>query len=127
MIALGDCRKALEAALTAEGYNVSPGDDLVPEGATIAHFVVNYHASVAGPTRGAMSVAGTEVRIAVGRADERSATERVDAVASTLWVALEATPGPWRSLVVQTARPDVPLRVGDATYATLALILELYV
>lgn len=127
MIALAECRKALVAALTAEGFNVSHGDDLVPEGATVAHFVMAYHRTIAADARGGMAVAGTEVRLAIGRADEQSATERVDALMSTLWVALEAADGPWHSLIVQTARPDAPLRVGDSTYATAALILELYV
>lgn len=127
MIALADCRKALVSALTAEGYNVSAGADLVPAGATVSHFVMNYHPTIAGVAHGGMAVAGAEVRIAVSRADEASATDALDGAMSTLWAVLEGADGPWHVLTVQTARPDSPLTVGDATYSTAAFIVELYV
>lgn len=126
MIGLADVRAALRLALQALELNVSDGGDLVPNGAAIGPFVVNYHPTIAGATQ-AMAVAGCEIRIATDRADEASAYKRLDDAMTTIAPAIEAAPGPWRSVVVQTARPDNPLTVGDASYAALALVCEFYV
>jgi len=123
VIALTDCRAALAKALEAEGFNVSPGGDLVPEGALIGGFVCNYHRTVDS----GLTVAGVEVRLGLSRADEASATAAQDDAMTTLWRALESAAGPWHALIVQTSRPDVPITVGDSTYQTLALVLELHV
>lgn len=126
MIALADVRKALAATLAAEGYNVSAGDDLVPEGAVITGFVCDYHPTVAGGAS-SVAVASTEVRVALARAHEASAMESVDNAQSTLWAALEATNGPWRSIVVEGSRPAPSLTVGDAQYASVSFIVSFYV
>ena len=126
MIALADVRAALKAALQGLELNVSDGGDLVPNGAAIDGFVVNYHPTIAGQAQ-AMAVAGCEIRIATDRADEASAYERLDAAMTTIPPVIEAAPGPWRSVIVSTARPDSPLNVGDASYASLALVCEFYI
>lgn len=126
MIALADVRAALAAALRGLELNVSDGGDLVPNGAAIGAFVVNFHPTIAGVQQ-AMAVAGVEVRIVTDRASESDAYGRLDAFTTTVPPALEAAPGPWHSLIVKTARPDSPLTVGDASYAALALVIETYV
>jgi hypothetical protein len=117
----------MAAALTAAGYNVSAGDDLVPNGALIGDFVCNYHPTIAGVTQGGMVRAGVEVRIVTDRADEGSARHRIDDALSSVFVVLEKATGRWHSLTVQTSRPDSPLTVGEASYASAALIVEIYV
>ena len=124
VIDLRDCRAALATLLEEEGYNVSSGGDLVPEGAAIGGFVCNYHVSIGAPV---ITRVGLEVRLALSRADEASAMSAQDAAMTTVWAVLEGAAGPWHALIVQTSRPDVPLTVGDATYQTLALVLELHV
>jgi hypothetical protein len=127
VIALADVRAALTVALRGLELNVSDGADLVPNGAAIGGFVVNYHPTIAGTERGAMAVAGVEIRIATDRADEASAYGRMDAAMTTIPPAIERAPGPWHSCVVSTARPDSPLLIGDASYAALALVCEFYI
>ena len=123
---LAACREALNATLKGLGYNVSDGADLVPDGAMVSTFVVSYHRTMAGPPSG-LSVAGCEVRLVTGRADEASATERLDNAMSLVWRELERATGPWHALIVQSARPDQPITSGDATYQSIALIVELHV
>lgn len=127
MKALTEVRLALVEALAGAGYNVSPGGDLVPNGATIGGFVCNYHPTVAGANGSHMAVAGCEVRVATDRADEWSAQERMDEAMTALWQVLEQADGPWHSAFVSTARPDAPLTVGESTYASLAFVMEFYV
>jgi hypothetical protein len=127
VIALADVRAALATALRGLELNVSDGSDLVPNGAAIGGFVVNYHPTIAGADNGAMAIAGVEVRIATDRADEASAYARMDAAMTTIPPAIEGAPGPWHSAIVTTARPDSPLNVGDASYAALALVCQFYI
>ena len=126
MIALADVRKALADALRGAGLNVSDGGDLVPNGAAIGGFVVNFHPTIAGGAK-SMAVAGVEVRIATDRADEASAYERMDSLSTYVPPVIEAAVGPWHSVYVSTARPDSPLLVGDASYASVALVCEFYI
>lgn len=126
MIALADVRAALTTALRGLELNVSDGGDLVPNGAAIGGFVVNFHPTIAGQAQ-AMAIAGVEVRIATDRADEASAYARMDQLTTTVPPVLERAPGPWHSCVVKTARPDSPLNVGDASYASIALVCEFYI
>lgn len=126
MIDLGACRSALADALRAAELNVSDGDDLVPNGAAIGPFVMAYHRTIAGAP-GNMAVAGVEVRVVTSRADEASAYTFLDAAMSTLPFLIERATGPWHSIVVQSARPDSPLTIGEASYASVALIIELHV
>lgn len=126
MIALADVRAALATALRGLELNVSDGADLVPNGAAIGGFVVNFHPTIAGMTQ-AMAIAGVEVRIATDRADEASAYGRMDALSTQVPPVIEAAPGPWHSVIVSTARPDNPLLIGDASYASVALVCEFYI
>jgi hypothetical protein len=126
VIALALVRAALADCLRGLELNVSDGGDLVPNGAAIGGFVVNFHPTIAGQLQ-AMAVAGVEVRIATDRADEASAYERMDTLSTYVPAAIEAAPGPWHSVLVSTARPDSPLLVGDASYASVALVCEFYI
>jgi hypothetical protein len=126
MINLGDCRAAIADALRSAELNVSDGGDLVPNGALIGAFVVNYHPTIAGGPS-ATARAGCEVRVMVSRADEGSAYSGLDAVMTTLWQVLEQAPGPWHALIVSTARPDGPTQVGEASYQSASLVLEVFV
>lgn len=126
MIDLHACRVALASALRALELNVSDGGDLVPNGASIGPFVCAYHRTI-GTGAAGVTVAGTEVRIVTDRASEADAYGRLDAAMSTVPPAIERAPGPWHSIVVQSARPDSPLQIGEASYASLALLIELHV
>lgn len=126
MIDLHACRVALQDALRAAELNVSDGGDLVPNGASVGPFVCDYHRTIAGGP-GSLTVAGCEVRVVTDRADEASAYGRLDGAMTHLWELVERAPGPWHALIVQSARPDSPLQVGEASYAALAFIVELHV
>jgi len=127
VIDLGACRTALATALRSAELNVSDGGDLVPNGASIGPFVCSYHRTIGGSDHVGLTVAGCEVRVVTDRADEASAYGRLDAAMTHLPPIIETAPGPWHALVVQSARPDSPLQVGEASYASLALIIELHV
>ncbi len=126
MIDLNACRVALQDALRAAELNVSDGDDLVPNGASVGPFVCDYHRTIAGGAS-SLTVAGCEVRMVTDRADEGSAYARLDGAMTYLPLLLEQAPGPWHAVIVQSARPDSPLQVGEATYAAVAFIVELHV
>ena len=127
MIVLADARAAIAKALTDAGLNVSRGDDLVPLGASIGAFTIDYHPTFAGNGVKSMGVAALDVRVMTDRADEASAFARVDEAMNVVPPLLEAAPGPWRSLTVQVARNDSPVTVGDASYAVVTFSLALYV
>jgi hypothetical protein len=126
VIDLHACRVALADALRTAELNVSDGGDLVPNGAAIGPFVCAYHRTI-GSGNASVTVAGTEIRVVTDRASEADAYARLDAAMSFLPHVIEQAPGPWLNLVVQSARPDSPLQIGEASYASLALIVELHV
>lgn len=126
VIDLHACRVALADALRAAELNVSDGADLVPNGASIGPFVCAYHRTIGAGTAG-LTVAGTEVRVVTDRASEADAYARLDAAMSVLPPLIESASGPWHNIIVQSARPDSPVQVGEASYASLALIVELHV
>ena len=126
MIDLNACRVALQDALRAAELNVSDGGELVPNGASVGPFVCDYHRTIAGGASG-LTVAGCEVRVVTDRADEASAYSRLDAAMTYVPLLMEGAPGPWHALIVQSARPDSPLQIGEASYAAVAFIVELHV
>jgi len=124
MIALTDVRKALVDALTNAGLNVSPGADAVPGAASIALFRCLYHQTFA---RGTVTIAQTQVRVIIARADEPSALTETDDALTYTWQAIEAANGPWLTLRVVSGEPTAPLVVGDSSYIGATFELEVHV
>lgn len=125
MIALADVRKALRVALEGAGFNYSDGGDKVPLGASIDPFVCTYHKNIQGVN--GLTHAATAVKVTTDRADEESATARLDELMSTVPGIIEAAPGPWRVLYVVSAQASNPITVGGASYASADFVVECYV
>lgn len=125
MIPLADVRAALRTALEDAGFNYSDGGDKVPLGASIDPFVCEYHRNIQGVN--GLTHAATAVKVYSDRADEESATRRLDDLMSNVPAIIEDAPGPWRVLYVVSARASSPITVGDASYASADFVIECYV
>jgi hypothetical protein len=126
VIALGDVRKAITAALRDVGLNESTGADAVPPAFLVGTFNTRYHATIAGSPVG-MAVAALDVIVIVARADEPSAMEAVDETQSTVWQYIEAIAGPWHTVRVTGSEMRGDITVGESRYIGVAFAMEFYV
>jgi hypothetical protein len=123
MKSLRDVRDALEAWLRSVALNVPA--DVVPPAGDVGHFVCTYHQTIAKGLAG-ITQADVTIRVYVSRAENANAHRLADDAQTILFDSLEAWPGPWRNLTVQSSTvADEPL--GEATYAAVRLAVRLFV
>lgn len=125
MIPLTEVRKAIRAAIEGAGYNYSDGGDRVPLGASMDPFVCEYHRNFQGVN--GLVHAASAIKVYTDRADEESATSRLDSLMSTFPEVIEGADGPWYALFVVSCQASNPVTVGDATYASADFVIECYV